>query len=286
MEIVKHYKDNKPLRDSFNALAEETFGLNFEQWYQNGFWTDCYEPYSVVIDGEVAANVSVNRTDMVIGGQRRKLVQLGTVMTKQEYRNRGLIRAIMAEIDRDCADAEGMYLFAGDHVVDFYPKFGFVRGKEYRYTKRAEQSGPCRMAMVPMHGPEGWARLRAAMELGEPHSACAMAGNPGLFFFYVAGFMQENVYYCETLDAWAVAETEGEELILHNVFCPQEVTLAAVIDAFGGDIRTVTLGFAPADSSGWACEEYHEEDCTFFVKGAAFGDFEARRLRIPGLSHA
>ena len=36
-EIVKHYRDNKALRDSFNALAEKTFGLNFEGWYQNGF---------------------------------------------------------------------------------------------------------------------------------------------------------------------------------------------------------------------------------------------------------
>ena len=33
MEIRKDYRDEKILRDSFNALAEETFGLNFENWY-------------------------------------------------------------------------------------------------------------------------------------------------------------------------------------------------------------------------------------------------------------
>ena len=94
-EIVKNYRANDALRRSFNSLAEKTFGLNFENWYQNGFWGDNYNPYSVVIDGQVVANVSVNRTDLVMDGARRQLLQLGTVMTDERYRNRGYIRAIM-----------------------------------------------------------------------------------------------------------------------------------------------------------------------------------------------
>ena len=30
MNVIKNYRDNAALRASFNALAEETFGLNFE----------------------------------------------------------------------------------------------------------------------------------------------------------------------------------------------------------------------------------------------------------------
>lgn len=29
-EIIKNYRDNESLRQSFNRLAETTFGLNFE----------------------------------------------------------------------------------------------------------------------------------------------------------------------------------------------------------------------------------------------------------------
>lgn len=90
LKIVKHYRENHTFRDSFNALAEQTFGLNFENWYRNGFWTDNYDPYSVVIDGEVAANVSVNRTDMVIGGARKRLIQLGTGDDKARIPEPGL----------------------------------------------------------------------------------------------------------------------------------------------------------------------------------------------------
>ena len=286
MTIEKHYRANKTLRDSFNRLAKATFGLDFEPWYQNGFWTDDYDPYSVVIDGEVIANVSVNRTDMIIGGQRRRLYQLGTVMTDPAHRNHGYIRAIMAEIDRDVADADGVYLFGGDNVLSFYPKFGVVQGEEHIYMRDVHQEGKGRMQKVAMDGPEGWDRLRAAMENSVFETACTMAGNPGLIFFYAAQFLKDCVYYDAQTDTWAIAEIEDGELTLHNVFAAASVHLDDVIAGCGGEVKRVTLGFAPADAEGFHCVPYHEEDCTFFIRGAAFDDFAQRRLRIPSLSHA
>ena len=286
MKIVKHYRDNSVLRASFNSLAEETFGLNFENWYQWGFWGENYTPYSVVEDGRVVANVSVNCTDMVIRGQRKRLYQLGTVMTAPEYRNRGYIRAIMAEIEKDIADADGVYLFANDGVVEFYPKFGFLPGTEYVYTKEVCQSGENRMEQVVMDAPAAWARLEQAMAESVFPTACHMVDNPGLIFFYVAQFMRENVFYCPDLDAWAIAEQEGEELLLHNVFATASVTLEQVIAAFGGEVKSVTLGFTPAQTESFTCREWKEEDCNFFVRGGIADLFAADRLRIPSLSHA
>lgn len=286
MTIVKNYRDREQLRSSFNRLAKATFGLDFEPWYQKGFWTEDYNPYSVLLDGEIVANVSVNRTDMIIDGERRKLYQLGTVMTDEAHRNRGYIRAIMAEIEKDIADADGVYLFANDTVLEFYPKFGFVQGTEYLYTKGIAQSGACTMERVRMDSPAGWIRLRMAMDKSEFKTACRMADNPGLIFFYAAQFMQDCVYYDRRLDAWAIAEIEDGALMLHNVFAPAGMTLEDVIASFGKEIRRVTLGFAPSDPAGFECAPYHEEDCTFFVRGAAFEDFARRRLRIPSLSHA
>lgn len=286
MQIVKHYRDNAALRASFNRLAEETFGLNFESWYGWGFWGDNYDPYSVVEDGKIVANVSVNRTDMVIRGEKKRLYQLGTVMTAPEYRNRGYIRAIMAEIEQDIAGADGVYLFANDSVVEFYPKFGFVPGTEHIYTKEVCQFGESRMEQVVMDGPAAWSRLEQAMAESTFPTACHMVDNPGLIFFYVAQFMRENVFYCPELDAWAIAEQEGEELLLHNVFSSRAVSLEQVIAAFGTGISRVSLGFAPEDSAGFACQPMGEEDCHFFVKGPAFEGFAEAKLRIPSLSHA
>ena len=286
MNIIHGYRDDRALRDSLNALAEQTFGLNFEGWYQNGFWGDNYDPHSIVIDGQVVSNVSVNRTDLMIGGKRHRILQLGTVMTAPEYRGRGYGRAIMEYIEREYADADGIYLFGNDGVVDYYPKFGFRPAVEYAYRKSVSQIGEYRAEQVIMDNRESWARLAAAMEKSTFREGCRMVDNPGLIFFYVSQFMQEAVYYIDSLDAWVIAEPEEGCLTIHNIFADASVTIDDVAAAFGGSVKEVALGFAPENAEGWEILEHHEEDCNFFVRGAIFGEFEERKLRIPSLSHA
>lgn len=286
MEIIHGYRNNDALRRSFNELAEATFGLNFEGWYQNGFWGDCYDPWSVVVDGKVVANVSVNRTDLRMADGVHRVYQLGTVMTEEKHRNKGLSRAIMERLQQELQDAEGVYLFANDSVLDYYPKFGFVPGAEYGYSRQVSQTAPRRTAQIPMDGPAAWKRLAAAMEGNAFRTACQMVDNPGLIFFYASQFLCENVYYDAELDAWVIAELEDGELLLHNVFCPKQVTLDAVIAGFGSEVRSVTLGFAPQDPTGFVCRQLREEDSTFFVRGNLFDRFKSQKLRIPSLSHA
>ena len=62
-KINKYYRDNDILRKSFNELAKDTFCLDFEDWYQNGYWKDNYIPYSVTDNDRVVANASVNIMD-------------------------------------------------------------------------------------------------------------------------------------------------------------------------------------------------------------------------------
>ena len=286
MNVIHGYRSDKALRDSFNALAEQTFGLNFEGWYQNGFWKDNYDPHSIVIDGEVVSNVSVNRTDLMIGGRRYRILQLGTVMTAEHCRGKGYGRAIMDYIEKTYADADGIYLFANDTVVDYYPRFGFRPAVEYAYRKKVCQTGESRAEQVLMDCPENWAKLAQAMEKSTFREGCRMVDNPGLIFFYVSLFLQEAVYYIDSLDAWVIAEPEDALLTIHNIFADEKVTIDAVAAAFGGSVQEIALGFAPESGEGWEVSELREEDCNFFVKGAVFGEFEEKKLRIPSLSHA
>lgn len=287
MNIIHGYRNDQMLRDSFNQLAEQTFdGLNFEGWYQNGFWGDNYDPHSIVVDGRVISNVSVNRTDLELGGRRYRILQLGTVMTAPEYRGRGYGRAIMEALEPMLAAADGVYLFGNDTVVDYYPRFGFRPGQEWSFRRTVCQTGDNRAEQVLMDGPAAWSRLVAAMEKSTFRQGCKMVGNPGLIFFYVSQFMQEAVWYIPHLDAWVIAEQEAEVLTLHNIFADAAVTIDAVAAAFGAKVREVVLGFAPEDSTGWELSQLQEADCHFFVRGGIFEEFEAGRLRIPSLSHA
>ncbi len=84
--FTKHYKNNDRLRTSFFKLAADTFDIDFERWYQQGGWSEHYIPFSFVDGNEIVANASVNTVELVISGQRKKAIQIGTVMTHPDYR--------------------------------------------------------------------------------------------------------------------------------------------------------------------------------------------------------
>lgn len=286
-EIVKNYRDNEALRHSFNELAGKTFGLNFEDWYQNGFWTDNYNPYSVVIDGRVVANVSVNRTDMEINGEVKHFLQLGTVMTEESYRNQGLSRKIMEQIEADFdGKVDGYYLFGNDSVLDFYSRFGFRKAKEYQYSKKVSNTGTAQVKKAIMKNPESWKQLESVMNRNVFRGRFDMVNNNELIMFYVTKFMQENVFYHEATNTYVIAEEEEGSLFIHNVFSATLKSLDEVIALFGEEIKEVTLGFVPMETEGYTVTKYHEEDCTFFIRGEALNAVELDKLRIPTLSHA
>ena len=286
--IINGYRTQDNLRRSFNALAAKTFdGLDFETWYQSGYWSDRYNPYSIVIDGAVVANVSVNTIDFMWNGERKHFIQLGTVMTEERFRNQGLIRRIMDKIDQDYEQTvDGIYLFANDIVLDFYPKFVFRKSTEYRCTKPFSTSQACSMVQIPMKNKEDWNKLESAMRQSVSYSRFHMIDNDNLIMFYVTGFMQDNVYYSEEYDTYVIAETDKDTLTVYNIFSAKKYPLDDILSAFGSDIQQVILGFTPIDAEGYSVCAFREEDCTLFIKGRGLDDFEQDKLIFPTLSHA
>lgn len=286
-QVIKDYWDNSVLRHSFNELASETFSIDFEDWYQNGFWGEHYNPHSIVIDNRVVANVSVNVTDFLFEGNIMHFLQLGTVMTEKSYRNRGLIRRIINEIEHNYKDkVDGIYLFGNDNVLDFYPNFGFQKSKEYLYEKELNNTGKCQLEKVIMDNPEAWHRLEQAMQNNSFHGKFDMIGNPKLIMFYVTKYMQDSVYYHKDSDTFIIAEVENDTLFIHNIFSCSLDTVDAVTKLFGEDLKKVTLGFTPQDTETYTVREFHEDDCTFFIRGEQLQIMEEHKLRIPSLAHA
>lgn len=286
MELAVGYQHNDRLRASLNRLTQATYGFDFEAWYQNGFWQGDYIPYSLVEDGEVVANVSVNRMEFDLMGQTKHYIQLGTVMTAEPYRNQGLSRRLMEHILAEYqGKADGIYLFANDGVLDFYPKFGFRTGREYQYFKQVNNPKECLFLPVDMEDSDNWITVSSAIRNSVPNDALWMK-NLGLDLFYLTDMMADCLWYLPGEELYAVAEIEGERLMLHQVFAPYEVNLDAVIEAFGGEIREVYLGFVPLDQTGFQWDECKEEDTTLFLLGDDLEVIEQKKLMFPTLSHA
>lgn len=132
--FMKNYKNNEVLRKSFFELAVNTFEINFEDWYQQGYWGERYIPYSYVDGDQVIANVSVNILELIIHGEKKKAIQIGTVMTHPDYRGKGLSTRLMNKVLAEYENKyDYMYLFANESVLDFYPKFGFKPVEEHLF---------------------------------------------------------------------------------------------------------------------------------------------------------
>lgn len=283
--VIHSYRDNDSLRSSFNRLAGETFGLNFEPWYQNGFWNEKYDPHSIVLDGEIVANVSVNRIDGRLNGEEKHYIQLGTVMTRPAYRNRGLIRAIMDYIKIEYAHCDGLYLYAGDNVRSFYPKFGFVKAPEARWSLSMRPSGPAAVQSVPMNDMADWQAFLQAKK-GLVSAAAFEPDTDDLYMFYLTQFMQDCVYFIPSLCAYVIAEADGSTLTISDVLAPEPVSLRAVCASFGPEFDRFVLGFTPKDTAGFTPFDYVEEDCTFFVQGEPLLSDLGAIGSFPAVTHA
>ena len=288
-QLYTAYPTNNTLRRSFCRLAEQTFGIDFEPWYQAGFWGQQYRPYSLVENREVIANVSVNIMDMCLHGQQKRFIQLGTVMTEEAHRGQGLSRFLMERILEEWKpQCDGVYLFANDSVLNFYPKFGFRPAQEWTYTKplsAASITAPL-PPKLDMSEPANQRRLKQAVLQSVPQSALAMHHNTGLVLFYALSVYRESVYVLDSCNALVMADCEDGTLYVHDIIAPHPVSLNAVIDAFAAfGARQVVLEFIPNDAQGFAAQPLCEEDTTLFLLGD-FPEWEQERLRFPALSHA
>ena len=287
--LRKDIREDAVAREGFMALARTVFDLDFAGWQAAGFWTDKYIPYALMDGERVIANVSVNIMDMEYRGQLRKFIQLGTVMTHPEYRGRGLARRLMEAVLADWQGrCDGVYLFANDTVLDFYPRFGFRRATEYTHTlPLPSTAGKGRCRRLDLSAPAHLALLRAAFERSNPYSALAMEKNWGLLMFYCGFSLKNRVYYLEEDGTAAVARLEGDTLDCLDVFGPGGGRPLAALLADVGDGRALRarLGFTPLDGTGCTVQPIETEDFLFVLEG---GDnpFEADRLQFPALSHA
>ncbi len=286
MEIRTNYKDDKQLRESFCELANKVFGLDLASWYANGFWQDDYIPYSVIEDGKVVANVSVNICNMKFKSRIHHLAQLGTVMTDPQYREKGYGRMLMEKVIAECDRMyEGTYLYAEEHMMPYYEKFGFERIYEYRCKKKVNITNKAVVEKVPMNSKEDWDKMVDIIQRRQQYGQRIMVNNPGLFMFYLTGPMSECVYYIPSTETYVIAGCEGENLTVHAIFSEEKASLGEVISSFGSGIKNVSLSFTPENNTGFEIRKIEDSDSVLLARGSVF-EKSGERFMFPEISRA
>lgn len=283
-ELVKQVRDDDILRQSFIDLAVETFDLSFEKWYQAGFWSDDYIPYCLVDGDKVIVNVSVNRMKMVLDGQVKNYLQLGTVMTAKEYRKQGLARYLLENVLNDFAGQnDGIYLFANETVLDFYPKFGFQAAEQYQASLPiTPKSGDFRK--LDMDQPTDRELVKQMYQLGNPYSKLSFIDNYGLLMFYCDNFMRDCLYYSAKRGVVIVAIQNKNNLECLDIFGQRNTQLPELLNELAsGTTTNCHLGFS---TPGNQPLDLFQTDETLFVYDSGENIFGDQKLMFPLLSHA
>lgn len=288
LEYYSDYQNCHSFRTAFNCLAEETFALQFEPWYRQGFWSDTYRVHTL-FDGECAvANVSSSVLEFRHRGQALHCVQLGTVMTAPAYRGRGLSRFLMERVLNEWqGQCDFIYLYANDSVLDFYPRFGFRTAQEYEdICFLPGRQGPPVRRLKPDREEDRAVLLRCLRQYGNPFSTLSLTRGEELLMFYAIGPFCDHFWYIESCDTVAVAVREGGTLFCEEIFAPAGAVLEDILHALAGlEPCNVQFGFSLREALRAEKGLLQEEDTTLFILASEETIFERERLRFPLLSH-
>lgn len=286
LKMISDYKENDVYRLSFNELAKSVFGIEFEKFYQTGFWNDRYICYSFLDGNSVISNVSVNKIDLVVNGIIKKVIQIGTVMTHPDYRGKGLAKILIEKVIDEYKDkCEFFYLFANESVLDFYPKFGFQIQKEYIYHAivSSEHSDLGKLRKLNIENSDDLNLIKKmAMERMRLSDEFATENTEGILGWYCLNIFSNSIYYIEDLDTIVIYDIENDKINLYEVLSRQKLTLEKIINRIASlGIWKVVFSFTPGfNDATLICEE--AEHSELFIRGGRFPD----RVTHPITAHA
>jgi len=269
--IYKDYKHNDELRRSFNELATTVFGINFEKWYQKGYWNDRYIPYSYVDKGKVIANVSVNLLDFIVDGERKRAIQIGTVMTHPDYRNRGLSAKLMNHVLAEYENQyDIMYLFANQTVLDFYPKFGFQRASEAQFSIEYTPSNPNVTGLKKLDGSNKNNLdfiYKMASERVPVSNKFGTINTEGISMFYSIYVFPDDTYYVEDEDAIVIFTSEDEQVDIFDIISRKEINLGNILSKITNtNTKKIIFHYTPDYPGIQTQSENFNGDDVLFVK--------------------
>lgn len=282
------YQNEDKYRFAFNELVKKTYRFSFEEWYQAGYWNEKYIPYTL-FDGEKAiSNVSVNIMDFNVSGKHQRYIQLGTVITDNDYRNKHLNKFLMQKILEELNDkCDLIYLYANKSVLDMYPKYGLKQVKEYEYFKsiKNHEKHP-HFEKLNMDMQSNRDMLYDYVKNSRVYAKFAMNENADLIMCNCILFLKEKVYYNRFLDTIVIVTFHDNQLRLWDVFSKANIDLDDIIhSSINPQIDTVILGFTPDNSNSYEIRVISGDD-TLFIQQGKTDIFDEKKIMFPLLSHA
>lgn len=290
LQLITDYKQNTALRLNFNQLAHQVFGIDFEAWYQMGFWSDRYIPYSFETGGQIVANVSANIMDLIINGEKRRAIQIGTVMTRPDYRGQGLAAELMKTVIDAYEDkVDLIYLFANQNAINFYPRFGFQLIQEKRFTLNVnDEVGGITLSGCRQLDTKNIDDLRLIQKLATERipvsKTLGVENMEYLTLWYALNVFPNDTFYVVDEETIVITKQDNETLIVYDIISAHSVNFMKLLPKIvRGKTRHVEFKFTP-DRIGVSTIVSDLEPMEFFIRTSS--SFIKDDFVYPAIAHA
>ena len=297
-------------RNDFMELINDTFGFDLREWYKKGYWTKKFEPHVLVRDNKVVATVTVNYMKYVYDKEEKLYIQIGGVLTIQEYCNKGLSRWLMERIIHQYQNrCDQMFLLCDDSAIDFYPKFGFKKAIEYiaKYhwkgmneEKIANSEKLFVAQKLDIEILEDRNMFLKCYEHSNPISEFTSIECEKLLLFYGMGFRKNCIYYFSELGIIVISKLKKNGIIIEDIYGKLDydtqytkndilkLIIRKILEINSRETESccIEFGFTPDnDLTELYVEELVEIDDTLYILAGKENLFEQNKLRFPILSH-
>ncbi|MGE8377570.1 MAG: GNAT family N-acetyltransferase [Sphingobacterium sp.] len=278
---------------SFNKLYDICLDGDYMPWYEMGYWDNTFIPFFIVQDNTVIANVSLSPMVMILQGQSHKVLQISAVMTHPAFRGQGLSRYLMNHVmSQFRGQYEFIYLFANAEVLDFYPKFGFVRLDESSFklkdlTDFEPVSYDWRKLSIQISDDKNLLE-RLAKDHRLLSNTLSFEPNPCLATYHFVLQFEDSLYYSEKRDCLVLMEFEEGDLNIYDIFSSRPYKLEELIPTLvKTHTKEINFFFVPDTDFGGKLEveKYPFDDDALYIYPEYKKDLFMENFVFPITSH-
>jgi predicted N-acetyltransferase YhbS len=202
-------------------------------------------PYVFIDGGKIVVNVSISKIKLIIKGETKEAIQIGTVMAHPNYRNQrlsaSLINKVIEEFDEK---VDIMYLFGNQSVLEFYPKFGFKKSDESLFTTtftgnqnkstgihKLDCTNKDHLDFIYKFTPK---RLPVSQIFGA-------ADTKELFMFYSLYVFREKIYYIDQEDVIVIFENEEKQINIFDIVIKKDYCIENILNKIATNDTSVII---------------------------------------------
>jgi GNAT superfamily N-acetyltransferase len=215
----ENYWDDPDLKRQFLTFIKSIFNVDMTIWEELGYWDDRFRPFSFYDNGKLISHVCIYSLDMFVNGKRRKVAQVSSVATLEEYRRKGLnLKLSQKAIAWANQEHDFYFLFADTDAYPFYKRVGFRRINEYKIVYPLPGLNPIKGAIKLNMRKEDDRKLayRIAGER-EPVSDVLGFSNKRLFMFRIVYFLKDYIYYLPKFDILILYKRENGVMTIFDI---------------------------------------------------------------------